>query len=286
MIETSEVSKKKKIGNLGGLMRDEDRGMRAPVNPRSKIINLKSKIAKGSGTGRFAVVIPVYNHAAAAGSVIDSARSLGLPVIVVDDGSTDGTPDVLRDRSGIRVIRHPRNRGKGAALLTGFQAARETADWAVTIDADGQHRPEEASALMEAADPVTRPIVVGCRREMTADAAVPWTSRFGRGFSNFWVWVSGGPRLSDSQSGFRVYPLPETLNLGVVARRYQYEVEVLVRARRRGIPVVEVPVSVTYRPETGRISHFRPFVDFGRNTAVFARLITGRIFGIDGRRRS
>jgi hypothetical protein len=106
---------------------------------------------------------------------------------------------------------------------------------------------------------------------------VPWTSRFGRGFSNFWVRAAGGGRLTDSQSGLRVYPLPETLQLGVRARRFQFEVEVLAKAGWRGLPVKEVPVSVDYHPGGQRISHFRPFVDFCRNTGTFTRLIFQRV---------
>jgi hypothetical protein len=106
---------------------------------------------------------------------------------------------------------------------------------------------------------------------------VPWTSRFGRGFSNFWVRVSGGPVVSDSQSGFRLYPLPEVLQLGVTARRYQFEVEVLVRAQQAGIATIEAPVGVVYQPKGERVSHFRPWLDFWRNSVTFSRLIFIRI---------
>jgi hypothetical protein len=107
---------------------------------------------------------------------------------------------------------------------------------------------------------------------------VPWTSRFGRKFSNFWVRCAGGPALSDTQSGMRIYPLPEAARLEVRARRFQFEVEILVKAGWAGIPVVEAPVGVSYRPGMERISHFRPFVDFCRNSAAFSRLICQRIF--------
>ena len=123
-----------------------------------------------------------------------------------------------------------------------------------------------------------RPIVVGARRRMAAVGA-PWTSRFGRRFSNFWVRCAGGPAVSDTQSGFRIYPLPEALGLGVVARRFQFEVEILVKARWHGLPVIETGVGVCYRPANGRISHFRPFVDSLRNAGTFSRLITARILG-------
>jgi hypothetical protein len=124
--------------------------------------------------------------------------------------------------------------------------------------------------------PGTRPIVIG-RREGMVGADVPWTSRFGRGFSNFWVRCAGGPRLTDTQSGMRIYPLPAAAGLGVRARRFQFEVEVLVRACWAGIPVVEAPVAVSYTPGRARISHFRPWVDFWRNSETFSRLIFLRI---------
>lgn len=227
-----------------------------------------------------AVIIPVYNHEQRIAEVIRQALKLGLPLFVIDDGSTDTTPKIISDIPGISVIRHPVNLGKGAALGTGFAAAMEQGcDWAITIDGDGQHFPEDAASLLRAAGENRRIIVVG-RREGMAGKNVPWTSRFGRGFSNFWVWVAGGPRITDSQSGFRLYPLPEALHLGVKATRYQFEVEVLVRARQRGIETVEAPVRVVYQAKGERVSHFRPWRDFRRNSATFSRLIWERIFGV------
>ena len=120
-------------------------------------------------------------------------------------------------------------------------------------------------------------MVVGCREGMD-DPSIPWTSRFGRKFSNFWVWAAGGPPLSDTQSGYRVYPVPETLRLRARARRFAFEVEVLVLARRKKIPVLQAPVSVDYKPGGKRVSHFRPFADFWRNSYAFTRLLTTRAF--------
>jgi len=229
--------------------------------------------------GRFAVVIPVYNHGQTVASVVAGALALKLPVIVVDDGSSDrGCRDIART-AGIRIIRHAANTGKGAALVSGFRAAAGMADWAITLDADGQHHPEDALRLMQAIPDSLRPIVIGCRKAML-DAGAPWTSRFGKGFSNFWITMSGGPRVTDSQSGFRIYPLPEVLHLGVRAKRYQFEIEVLVKANWAGLPVIEAPVRVIYQTDVARVSHFRPFVDFMRNTGTFARLICRRVFGL------
>jgi glycosyltransferase involved in cell wall biosynthesis len=228
---------------------------------------------------RFAFVIPVYNHAATVAQVVKDAQALGFPVFVVDDGSTDTTYEQIKEIADIQILRHQQNEGKGAAIMTGFAAAATAADWAITIDADGQHYPEDVLKLIAAIPDGTRPIVVGARDGMVGEH-VPWTSRFGRKFSNFWVWLSGGPALLDSQSGMRIYPLPQALYLGTKARRFQFEVEILVRAKRNGVPVIEVPVRVNYNPTGSRISHFRPFVDFLRNSSTFTRLIFGRIFSL------
>jgi glycosyltransferase involved in cell wall biosynthesis len=228
---------------------------------------------------RFAFIIPVYNHAATVAQVVKDAQALHFPVFVVDDGSTDDTPDRIAEIKGIQIICHKKNKGKGAALMSGFIAASAVADWAITIDADGQHYPEDALKLIAAIPEGMQPIVVGVRDGMAGEH-VPWTSRFGRKFSNFWVWISGGPALLDSQSGMRIYPLPQALYLGTKARRFQFEVEILVQAKRKGIPVMEIPVRVNYHPGGTRISHFRPYVDFLRNSSTFTRLIFGRIFSL------
>lgn len=232
--------------------------------------------ASTPGPERTAVVIPVYNHGSTVKSVIRKTMNLSLRVIAVNDGSTDDTSRSLASIEGITVLHHRKNLGKGAAILTGLAEAARIADWAVTIDADGQHNPEDIPLLLAAISGGERPIVVGNRRGMDA-REVPWTSRFGREFSNFWVRASGGPPVADTQSGFRVYPIPETLHLGVRARRFQFEVEVLARARWHHIPVLEVPVRVVYPPGNQRISHYRPFLDFMRNSWTFTSLIAQRI---------
>jgi glycosyltransferase involved in cell wall biosynthesis len=224
----------------------------------------------------FSVVIPVFNHERTVAEVVHRALALDLPVVVVDDGSTDSTYDRIKGIAGIRILRHRSNRGKGAALMTGFSQAEKTSAWAITLDADGQHDPRDAAGLVAAIPRNQRPIVIGKRQGMLATEA-PWTSRFGREFSNFWVRMAGGPSLADSQSGFRIYPLPECLHLGVDSRRFQFEVEVLAKANWNRIPVIEAPISVSYRPGTPRISHFHPFFDFLRNFGVFSRLITRRV---------
>ena len=227
---------------------------------------------------RPAVIIPVYNHGQQIGEVLQQTRLLGLPVFVVDDGSTDSTAENIAAIDGIRVLHHAVNTGKGAALLTGFAAAvKEGHDYAVSLDGDGQHNPADALILLQAVQNAERWLVIGCRQGMEGRKNVPWTSRFGRRFSNFWVWMAGGPLVEDSQSGFRLYPLPEVMALGVRARRYQFEVEVLVKARQQGIRIKEVPVQVIYQPKGERVSHFRPWLDFHRNSAVFSRLIWTRI---------
>ncbi len=231
--------------------------------------------------GRFAIIIPVYNHVQRVADVVRHALKLGFPLFVVDDGSTDGTHEAVKDMAGVTIIRHEKNRGKGAALKSGFAAAAAAADWAITMDADGQHDPDNALTLIRAIPDGAlhekkRPIIIGMRENMVGDD-VPWTSRFGREFSNFWVWSSGGPRVKDSQSGFRIYPLPQSRNMKIGANRFQFEVEILAKAGWNGFPVIEAPVSVSYTPGTQRISHFRPFVDFLRNSGTFTRLIFQRI---------
>jgi len=226
---------------------------------------------------RHAIVIPAYNHGRQLSRVVEKALTFGYPVFVVDDGSTDGTCGILSSATGVTVIRHGKNMGKGAALLTGFSAAARVSDWALSLDADGQHDPSEISSLIRAVPEGGRPLVIGTRSGMSHEN-VPWTSRWGRGFSNFWVWVCSGKRISDSQSGFRLYPLPETIRLGARARRFQFEVEILVRAAWCGIPVLEVPVRAVYGPPGERVSHFRPWLDFWRNSLTFTRLIATRLF--------
>ncbi len=225
---------------------------------------------------RFAFVIPVFNHEDMVGAVIKHALELNYPVIVVNDGSTDNTPNVLKKFENITTIHHETNLGKGAALKAGFKAAAKLADWAISVDADGQHNVSDASGLIKAALKQERCIVIG-KREGMHQENVPWTSRFGKNFSNFWVFASGGPWLSDTQSGFRIYPLPEITRLKTVGKRYQYEVEILAKAKWMSIPIIESPVSVSYSPGEQRVSHFKPFPDFMRNTWTFLRLIFQRV---------
>lgn len=243
---------------------------------KTETSNREQNLPQWSSRRDFAVVIPVYNHKDTVGRIIDKIIKMSFEVFLVDDGSTDGSGNFETKPEGLTIIRHPVNMGKGAALLSGFSEASKRFVWAISLDADGQHNPDDIPSLIKTIPKGQRPIIIGKRTGMQGEH-IPWTSRFGRKFSNFWVWISGGHLLSDSQSGFRIYPLPETLQLKSKARKFQFEVEILALARWSGMPVLEAPVSVVYQEKKKRVSHFRPGIDFWRNTKTFARLIIFRI---------
>lgn len=222
---------------------------------------------------RPAVLIPTYNNHRSIGNVVERAVAAGVPVWVVDDGSTDGS-GTLADEAGATVVTHPRNRGKGAALLTGMKAlARAGHTHAICLDADGQHHPEDIPAFVAAVQRDPFAIFAGVRNLSTA----PGISRFGRRFSNFWIWVETGWRVADSQCGFRSYPLAPVLALDLGSSRYDMEVEVLTRALWSGVPVCDLACQVTYPPKAERITSFRPVVDNARITWVNIKLIAERI---------
>jgi len=121
--------------------------------------------------GKFAVIIPVYNHENGIEDVVKKSLQLNLPVFVVDDGSTDLSYEKIRNYTRINPLRHDVNRGKGAAIITGFTEAEKVADWAITIDADGQHNPQVAPSMMAAIPENERPLVVGKRQGMVSKKA-------------------------------------------------------------------------------------------------------------------
>lgn len=216
-----------------------------------------------------AYLIPAYQAAASLEQVLTGlrARDPQAALLVVDDGSTDGTGDVAR-ALGVDVVTHAVNRGKGVALRTGFSWLRERGwETAVTVDADGQHRAEDAVMLAHH-EAEAGAIVLGIR-DLVRDGA-PQASRFSNGFSNWWVSRFAGKELRDTQCGLRRYPLAATLALGSDARGYGFECELLVRAARRGVPIVEVPVEVFYPPKEQRVSHFHVVADPAR---IVVRLV-------------
>ena len=207
------------------------------------------------------VIIPTYNNAGTLKDVLSRTLALGLPIVVIDDGCTDGTREILSGFKDVTVIAHPKNQGKGAALKTAFRWALEKGyAYAVTIDSDGQHYPEDIPELLKAKG--ERTIVVGSRTTRGANAGGSFANRF----SNFWFTAYTGIRLTDTQTGFRLYPLRDLPSLRVVGNRYEAELSLLLFSAWKGLSLVPVQVRVNYPKD--RVTHFRPFQDFMRITIV------------------
>ena len=223
---------------------------------------------------RPAVVVPTYNHGRPLPGVLRRVRRLGLPTFVVDDGSTDHTPRLLArwGAPGVVVLRHGSNRGKAAALLTGFRAARAAGcTHAVTIDADGQLEPEQIPELLAVARARPRDLVVGTRDPRSH--GYPLRSRLGRAVSNALVLLECGRRVTDSQCGLRVYPLDLVRDIPCRTGRYGYETEILTRAAWAGRGIHEVPVRCRYLPKGARVTHLSPLRETLRAAGMHGRLL-------------
>lgn len=218
-----------------------------------------------------AVLIPALNCGTTIGPLVAGARQHVPEVLVVSDGSIDGTVAAAK-AAGARVIAHARTCGKGAALLTGLRAlAEDGVSRVLTMDGDGQHLPEEIPKLLDASAETPDALIIGSRQ---FEALTTTSARlFGNRFANRWVEIACGQTLPDTQSGIRVYPLRDVLALGLRARHFAFETEVLIRAARKGLTIRSVPVQVYYPPVDERVSHFRPVLDTVRIVLVVVGLI-------------
>ena len=224
-------------------------------------------------------LIPVYNHHDSLQYLVSELRAQSLPVILVDDGSnaaTAETIDGLADADArVSVLRHAENRGKGAAFLTGLEAAAK-ADYThvLQIDADGQHDPRQAGLLLDLAQADEQALISG----MPAyDASVPAVRYYGRWITHLLVWLETWSReLKDSMCGYRVYPVTATLAAFAsqpVGRRMDFDTEIMVRLFLSGTPVRFLPVDVRY--PTDGLSNFRMLRDNLRMTWLHLRLLAG-----------
>lgn len=219
------------------------------------------------------VLIPTFNNAATLGRVIDGVLNYTNQVIVVNDGSTDDTLSVLHQYDKIAVVSYENNKGKGYALRHGFKyAVAKGYEYAITLDSDGQHYPEDLLNFEAPLEAHPNAIIIGARN-MDQDS-VPGKSSFGNNFSNFWFRVETGLKLSDTQSGYRLYPIRALEKFRFITRKYEFEIEVLVRAAWSGIEVLNIPVRVFYPEKEKRVSHFRPFKDFTRISILNTFLVS------------
>jgi len=227
---------------------------------------------------RTVVIIPTYNNDQTIAGVVHAVRGFVPDIIVVNDGSTDNTAERLAEIEDIEIITCMRNRGKGAALRAGFESASERGfTHAITMDADGQHMPEDIPSFLEALEREPETLWIGNRTLATSGVAQPARSRFGARFGAFWYRCHTGLRIDDTQCGLRCYPLARVVPLRCRTNRYEYEIQILIKAAWAGIPVRQIPIHLHYQPKKERVSHFRPIRDFFRISVVNARAAMTRI---------
>ena len=216
------------------------------------------------------VLIPTYNNENTICDVVRRVVAMDMEVMVVNDGSTDSTYEKLKhlqEELHFTIVSYEKNRGKGGALKAGFAQAKGMGyTHVLTLDADGQHFPEDIPLLMEKGKENPDAIIVGSRS--FGDENMPWGNVFANKFSNFWFTIQTLQRLPDTQTGFRLYPLERVGGLRVLTSRYEAELEMLVFSAWRGTKLIPVSVRVFYPSPKERISHFHPRLDFARITVL------------------
>ncbi|KPH12112.1 DUF2062 domain-containing protein [Chryseobacterium sp. ERMR1:04] len=221
---------------------------------------------------KICILIPTYNNEKTLRRVIDGVLEYTENIIVINDGSTDSTHQILGHYSQITTISLPENKGKGNGLKIGFRKAKELGfDYAITIDSDGQHYPDDLPVFVEALLNEEQDVLLIGNRNMSQDG-IPKKSSFGNRFSNFWFWFETGIKLEDTQSGYRLYPLHK-IPKKYFTPKFEFEIEIIVRTAWRHVPVKNVPIKVLYDPAE-RVSHFRPFKDFTRISILNTILVT------------
>jgi glycosyltransferase involved in cell wall biosynthesis len=218
------------------------------------------------------VIIPTFNNDRTLQKVIGDVLNYADDVIVMNDGSTDDTPQIIGKFPSLHVVNFLKNTGKGLALKKGFDfAIKKGFRYAITIDSDGQHFPADFHLFLDKIEQEPDSVIIGARN--MEQSSVPGTSNFGHKFSIFWFKVETGLKIDDVQSGFRLYPLKFIKDMRLYTRKYEFEVEVLVRLAWRGVKVLSVPVNVYYAPKEERVSHFRKVHDFTRISIVNSILV-------------
>ena len=222
-------------------------------------------------------LIPTYNNAGTIVDVVRRVHQYMRDIIVVVDGSTDDSYALLQNIGfPLTIVQHDRNRGKGAALVSGFRKALDLGyDFALTIDGDGQHYPEDIPLILHAHDVHPNALIVGSRQ--FTDDNMPGKSKFANRFSNFWFALQTTIHLPDTQTGMRLYPLHQLYGLGILTSRYEAELELLVFAAWHNVPLVPVPIRVYYPPKEERVSHFVPARDFTRISILNCFLCIGAL---------
>lgn len=228
----------------------------------------------------FCVIVPTYNNHKTLKKVLDSILDFTPNVIIVNDGSTDETSEILKQYAQLTQIHHVKNSGKGMALRNGFKKAIElNFEYAITIDSDGQHFASDIPGFITEIQNQPNSLLIGSRN-MTQEN-VPKKSSFGNKFSNFWFWFETGIRLDDTQSGFRLYPL-QLIPKKYYTNKFEFEIEVIVRSAWKGIVVKNIPIQILYDP-VERVSHFRPFKDFTRISILNTVLVINTLLYIKPR---
>ena len=229
------------------------------------------------------VLVPTYNNAKTLKRVLDGILEITEDLIIVNDGSTDSTSEILSAYPLVEQIHVAKNTGKGNALRLGFKKALSMGfEFAITIDSDGQHFPKEIPKFIETlyATPSKKLLLIGARN--MENHTVPKKSSFGNKFSNFWMWVMTGLKLTDTQSGFRLYPIKAMETIALRTSKFEFEVEAIVKASWNGIEISHVPIQVLY-DASERVTHYRPFIDFLRISLLNTWLVLVALFYIKPR---
>lgn len=213
---------------------------------------------------RWCVLIPCLNEEAAISNIIQSVLALGVPVMVVDDGSDDRTPEIVGSLP-VTLLRHAQRRGKGEALRTGFrEALRQGFDAVLTMDGDGQHLASDIPRIVAAAQRYSNHIVIGAR--LLDREQQPKNRRRANNVADWGIsWACAQP-VADTQSGQRWYPRAALDLVDLPAENFVFEAAILIAAsREKGLGVASVPIASRYHGEF-RISHFSPIRDVSRIT--------------------